>query len=72
LCSCALINGHSSNCPHKNIIIGEESVTIDFGVLKKIIEEIEKRVIRENSKKSSRKKTRIFIAPVIKKQRRAL
>lgn len=71
LCSCALINGHYLNCPYKNVIIAEGSVTIDFSALRKMIEEMEKRVIRENSKKTSRrKKTRIFVAPVIKKQKK--
>ena len=50
--------------------MSHRSVTIDFSAFKKMIEEMEKRVIKENSEKDSQKKTRIFIAPVIKKQRK--
>jgi len=50
--------------------MSHQSVKIDFGTFKKMIEEMENRVIQENGKKANQKKTRIFVAPVIKKQKK--
>lgn len=67
-CACALENQHSPNCPFKNFHAGEESASIDFDALRKMLEEMEKRVLGQKKEKQDQKSksTQIFVAPVIK------
>ena len=72
ICSCALVNGHSLNCPfilNKNQFIGgetEKGLEIDFSSLAKMLKEMVKKVQEEKSL-PLRKRKRIFVAPVLKK-----
>ena len=65
-CSCALVNSHLPSCPYKNQVIGWE---IDFSALGEMLKEMERRVLKENAHPEGRK-TRIFVAPVVKKRKK--
>ena len=62
LCSCA--NGHLSGCLYRNQVV---SYGIDFSALVEMLKEKEERVLEEHSNPSGKRKTRIFVAPVLKK-----
>ncbi|MDO8430289.1 MAG: hypothetical protein Q7S73_02905 [bacterium] len=49
--------------------MAKREVAVDFSALKEMLKEMEKRVAEENANPKKRK-TRIFIAPVIKEKQR--
>ena len=69
VCACALVNGHNLNCPFKNMVAGDKPLAIDFSALAEMLKEMEKRVLEENISPKKRK-TRIFVAPVINKRKK--